>query len=177
MTANTAILTLLQLVAVISGVYFLFSKSLYRVSVALFLQGIAISGITLALGFRSLSLVLFFWALVTTLLFLAFSSSIVGDLNHALQKSETKKGLLAYVGLVIGALLCFGFLWALRKQGLALSGYISSPGIPMEELGKNLLEDQVVVFHLMGFLLLIVVLGASTLRRRIDYRKGAETSD
>ncbi|HRK02175.1 MAG TPA: NADH-quinone oxidoreductase subunit J [Oligoflexia bacterium] len=176
MTLLGLLLYLLFATTLFCAVYLLFSKNLYRISFALFVLNVSLSGIMLYLGYRAISLIFFSWSAIATVLFLSFSSALVGDLSNGFQKSEGTKKFANYIGLFVGGGFGFGFLWAIKRQGLALDRSSFDPGIPMEALGKQLLGEHSIVLHLIGFLILIVVIGASTLRRRIDGQRSSNES-
>lgn len=161
---------LFQMIPALAGMYFLFSKNFYRISVGIFLQTLSIAGLVLFLGYKVLALILFFWAFLGTVLFISFSSSIVGNLKVTSESNEggAKALLLRIAGIVVGVFLGGAFLYGLGVLDGPIAGTAGAQELSVESLGQQLLGDQLLAFYLMGFSVLVVILGAAALKRRIS---------
>lgn len=156
---------------VLTAAYAAFSRDLLRVSIAFFIELASVGGVLLTLNADYLALIVFSVGLMGTILFISFSTIIMGSLKTSFQSETNGSGrgrATRFFGMLLGFCVGGAIGWAflnapfldVTQQPAALRE------ADVQLLGRMMLGEQLAVFELLGIMVLLVVVGAGLLLRK-----------
>lgn len=152
----------LSLVAVSSAFVVAFSRNLVHSAFALLGVFAAVAGLYILLSadfVAIIQLVVYIGGILVLILFAVFLTSKIGDVK--ISNRPMSSGAAALICLTLGAVIWTTFAKGAWKAD-HYAGYISTT----KAIGQKLLQEYLVPFEIISFILVVVMVGAVVLARR-----------
>lgn len=168
---------LFAVLCVATALYVAFGRNTLRTSIAFFVQIAAAGGVLMGLNADYLALSILAVALAGTILVISFSSIIMGSLKgDSREQDKPMKIRVASIlgmalglasGIALGACFLSEPFLSRVKAGTVLGSGDATTSIHV--LGRMMLGSQLVVFEILALVVLVTVIGAGLLLRKIEH--------